>query len=175
MPGPAFSSADPKAVSSRIPGHKPSLNGPCPCGGRVYAPRKSRGVQLPVPPGPPNSFPFIGSPSRRLHFAPLRRRRPKNPPTRPGSVRATQSGVTNIARSRSRNSATLRWLGQEGINRGRALRFELLDAHCRVARPRRRSASGEKGNFSFFSSKLGTKVYCVINTNISCKIYAKDV
>jgi hypothetical protein len=35
-------------------------------------------------------------------------------PTRPGSVRATQSGVTGTALSHSLNSASLRWLGQEG-------------------------------------------------------------
>jgi hypothetical protein len=49
----------------------------------------------------------------RLHFAPLRRRQ-EDGPTRPGSVRATQSGVTDTALSHSLNSATLRWLGQEG-------------------------------------------------------------
>ena len=142
----------PKAVSSRIPGHKPSLNGPCPLEDESTRPAKAGGYNSRFHPGPPNSFPFIGSPSAAytsLRFAGVAQR---TPPTRPGSVRATQSGVTNIAHSRSRNSATLRWLGQEGITWGRALRFGGWDAHCRVARPRRRSASGEKGNFSFFSS-----------------------
>jgi hypothetical protein len=43
----------------------------------------------------------------RLHFAPLRRRQ-EHGPTRPGSVRATQSGVTDTAFSHSLNTATLR-------------------------------------------------------------------
>ena len=58
-------------------------------------------------------FPFIASPFAAytsLRFAGVARRTP----TRPSSVRATQSGVTDTALSHSRNSATLRWLGQEG-------------------------------------------------------------
>ena len=62
MPGPAFSSADPKAVSSRIPGHKPSLNGPCPLEDESTRPAKAGGYNSRFHPGPPNSFPFIGSP-----------------------------------------------------------------------------------------------------------------
>ena len=43
---------------------------------------------------------------------------------------------------------------------GPSASLRLSDAHCRVARPRRRSASGEKGNFFFFSYNKNTKVLC---------------
>ena len=90
--------------------------------GELYAYRKSRGDTM-VP--AVSKFISVHRFSlHRLHFAPLRRRRRKNTPTRPCSVRATQSGVTNTALGHSRYSPTLRWLGQEGITWGRALRFE---------------------------------------------------
>jgi hypothetical protein len=85
--------------------------------------------------------------SFRLYFAPLRRR-PQNPGD-PALFVPPKAVTRTLHFSHSPKSAALRWLGQEG-SLGAERFASTMDAHCRVARPRRRSASGEKGNFSFF-------------------------
>ena len=123
----------------------------------VHGPRNKAGGNTSVPPSwifrfiaPPfaayTSLRFAGSPEEPPHETQQCARHPKR-------RHAHCSPATAEIVLRCAGSAKRDYLGPSASLR-------LSDAHCRVARPRRRSASGEKGNFFFFSYNKNTKILC---------------
>jgi hypothetical protein len=100
----------------------------------------------------------------RLRFAPLRRRGLWKTPTKPGTVRRHQSVSRTLHSATAEIVLRFAYSAQWGIFGGRALRSEGWTLICRVARPRRRSASGEKVIFLFLLQKRLTQIAVEIST-----------